>query len=138
MKKNIFAKHVINVLVTIVTLLSVIFGAYTIAGKCCEVARTGLSLLILNGNISSYNSLEVKTDEATEEVSKDFEARQELYNAEDPIVRAFCRLPTIAKAIAWVAAIVAVPMVPAVTVMNVFLNVLKALREKAARKRQAR
>lgn len=63
-----------------------IVGTLTCLKVANKIVATSIDLYVARDNISFYNDQHRKTNEMTMEVRKDFEARNEIYNSEDPLV----------------------------------------------------
>lgn len=75
-----------------------------------KIISTAVNMTVLNDNIQFYNEQYRKTNEMTEEVQKDFEARNEYYNSQDPMVHWFANLNSLLKLLVFVVALASYPM----------------------------
>lgn len=135
-RKSTFS--IFNALVTIVTLLCLIFGTCLVVHESCKIVQTGVHLMILNDNAQYYNDNVRKTDGMTEEYLENNEMRQEIYNSEDAVIRVFSNLPTLIKLFVWILAIIAVPFVPFVLLVNIVRQIFRIKRRCKQRRRRTR
>lgn len=135
-RKSTFS--IFNALVTIVTLLCLIFGTCLVVHESYKIAKTGVHLMILNDNAQYYNENVRKTDGMTEEYLENNEMRQEIYNSEDVVIRVFSNLPTLIKLFVWILAMIAVPFVPFVLLINIVRQIFRIKRRCKQRRRRTR
>ena len=122
-----------NYLVVFSTLALLLLGSIMLLQNSATIFLTSVKLLTVRDNISYYNEAYRKTDSMTEDVLKEYEKREELYNSEDSTVRWFCNLPTLAKALVAIVAFLSFLAVP----FLYLINILDAIRYFKWRKRKA-
>lgn len=101
---------IVQLVVTIMTVLAVIAGSIALINGSLKVIKTAASLAALNDNIQYYNESARKTDEMTAEVEEWFQIRSEkYYHSEDALVRIYSNQNAFLKLIIAILAFLAIP-----------------------------
>ncbi len=122
-------------IVTIVTLLCLVAGAFSVMQNCVKIVKTGFELMILQDNAQFYNEQELKTDNMTEDYDQNDAKRQSIYNSEDIVIRVFSNLPILIKIAVWLLAIVGIPFTPFAVILYLVRRINIITRENKARRR---
>lgn len=103
-------RKILRALINLFTIALLLLGAYQLHTIDMKIFQTAAQLLDLNSNIRIYNELVIKTDDSTKEVKRHFEARDEIYQSNDPTIKWFSNQKAIVKIIIILLAIVSYPL----------------------------
>lgn len=128
---------ILNLLVTIVTLLCLVAGTVTVERQCLKIFETGIELMLIRSDATRYNASYRKTDEMTAEFESNDYERQLIYNSDDTVIRVFSNLPTILKLLVWLVAMAAIICVPFLVLLYI-LKRIYAIKKRYERRKKAK
>lgn len=127
-------KAILARLLTILVLVMGTIGTVEVANK---VIVTAVNLAAHNDNIRYYNEADRKTNEWTEQVLEEFEAREAYYESEDMLVRVYSTSPTVLKVLGVFLAIALYPALVWMWIYNLYTTYL-VIKRAWQRKRRRR
>ena len=108
----------------ILAIILVVAGGITVETTSLKVAKTAVSLYVISDNIDYYNSLYIKTDEATREIEEQFKERREnFYESDDFVVRTYSNMFILLKLLFFLLAIAAIPVTPIVCLILLYREI---------------
>ncbi len=127
-------KKSMRTLINLFTLALLLVGIVTCHTNNMKIFQTGADLLVLNSNIQFYNEQARKTDNMTAEAEKDFEARRDIYNSEDFVIRTFSNQNALIKIAIIFLAFLSYPVMVVVVAFQI-LRTYYTLNKKTSKRR---
>lgn len=123
-------------IVRLLTILVLIVGTIGTLDASRKIVTAGVQLIVLRDNASYFNESSIITDGITEAYNENNEMRQEIYQSDDNLVRAFSNMNAFVKLIVFCIAIL---MFPGIVLMwiyviySIYLNWKRRKRKKSRR-----
>lgn len=127
-------KKSMRTLINLFTLALLLVGIATCHTNNVKIFQTASSLIVLNDNIQFYNEQSRKTDSMTADAEKDFEARRDIYNSEDFVIRAFSNQNAVIKIAIIFLAILSYPIMFVVVAFQI-LKTYYTLKKKTSKRK---
>ena len=122
-------KKINRSLVTIATIITLIFGSVALINVSSDIFATAAELVSIGWQIEDYNNDPVKTIEDDQRYRKLVTRREEIYNSPDPVVRWYCDQAYVVKATLGMASVLSVPCVALVWFKQLFVLAEKLIRK---------
>lgn len=127
-------KKSMRTLINLFTLALLLVGIATCHTNNVKIFQTASSLIVLNDNIQFYNEQSRKTDSMTADAEKDFEARRDIYNSEDFVIRVFSNQNAVIKIAIIFLAILSYPIMFVVVAFQI-LKTYYTLKKKTSKRK---
>ena len=86
-----------RLIAAIAAMILLILGDAILIRETCALYVNSIALYGISVDVGDYNDAPVKSNEWTEKISQANEARQNIYNSPDLVVRAFVNLPELGE-----------------------------------------